>query len=40
VLARGKDVELGDATHNLDLNETGLARPNKPDSEAGEEVRR
>jgi uncharacterized radical SAM superfamily Fe-S cluster-containing enzyme len=33
VFARGKNVELGDATHNLVLNEVDLSRPNKPEME-------
>jgi hypothetical protein len=33
VFARGKDVHLGDAEHNLILNEIDLARPNKPEME-------
>lgn len=33
VFARGKHVELGDASHNLVLNEVDLSRPNKPDME-------
>jgi hypothetical protein len=33
VFARGKEVELGDASHNLNLNEVDLSRPNKPDME-------
>jgi hypothetical protein len=31
VFARGKEVELGDKSHNLILNEIDLARPNKPE---------
>ena len=42
VFARGKEVELGDKSHNLILNEVDLARPNKPEMEgpktAAEEV--
>jgi 7,8-dihydro-6-hydroxymethylpterin dimethyltransferase len=30
VFARGKEVELGDKSHNLNLNEVDLSRPNKP----------
>ncbi len=33
VFARGKNVELGDASHNLVLNEVDLSRPNKPEME-------
>jgi 7,8-dihydro-6-hydroxymethylpterin dimethyltransferase len=33
VFARGKEVELGDKSHNLILNEVDLARPNKPEME-------
>jgi uncharacterized radical SAM superfamily Fe-S cluster-containing enzyme len=33
VFARGKEVTLGDPTHNLKLNEIDLSRPNKPDME-------
>jgi 7,8-dihydro-6-hydroxymethylpterin dimethyltransferase len=33
VFARGKEVELGDPTHSLVLNEVDLARPNKPEME-------
>jgi hypothetical protein len=33
VFARGKEVALGDATHNLNLNPIDLARPNKPEME-------
>ncbi|MBL8180303.1 MAG: radical SAM protein [Blastocatellia bacterium] len=33
VFARGKNVELGSAEHNLILNEVDLARPNKPEME-------
>jgi hypothetical protein len=33
VFARGKEVSLGDATHNLILNEVDLSRPNKPEME-------
>jgi 7,8-dihydro-6-hydroxymethylpterin dimethyltransferase len=33
VFARGKHVELGDASHNLILNEVDLQRPNKPEME-------
>ena len=33
VFARGKEVELGDQSHNLILNETDLQRPNKPHME-------
>ena len=33
VFARGKEVELADATHNLVLNEVDLSRPNKPEME-------
>jgi uncharacterized radical SAM superfamily Fe-S cluster-containing enzyme len=33
VFARGKEVELVDPTHNLNLNEVDLSRPNKPDME-------
>ena len=33
VFARGKEVEMADATHNLNLNETDLSRPNKPEME-------
>ncbi|MBX3299860.1 MAG: radical SAM protein [Acidobacteria bacterium] len=33
VFARGKEVELGDKTHNLVLNEIDLQRPNKPEME-------
>jgi uncharacterized radical SAM superfamily Fe-S cluster-containing enzyme len=33
VFARGKEVELGDKTHNLILNEVDLTRPNKPEME-------
>src|SRR5678810_854871 len=33
VFARGKNVELGDKSHNLVLNEVDLARPNKPEME-------
>ncbi|MGH9819756.1 MAG: hypothetical protein ACRD43_06265, partial [Pyrinomonadaceae bacterium] len=33
VFARGKNVELGDPTHNLVLNEVDLSRPNKPHME-------
>lgn len=42
VFARGKEVELGDKSHNLILNEVDLARPNKPQMDgpktAAEEV--
>ncbi|MBX3267599.1 MAG: radical SAM protein [Acidobacteria bacterium] len=42
VFARGKEVELGDKSHNLILNEVDLARPNKPEMDgpktAAEEV--
>lgn len=42
VFARGKEVELGDKSHNLVLNEVDLARPNKPEMDgpktAAEEV--
>jgi hypothetical protein len=31
VFARGKEVELGDKSHNLNLNEVDLSRPNKPE---------
>lgn len=31
VFARGKEVELGDASHNLNLNQVDLSRPNKPE---------
>jgi hypothetical protein len=31
VFTRGKEVELGDKSHNLILNEVDLARPNKPE---------
>ena len=33
VFARGKEVELGDKSHNLILNEVDLQRPNKPEME-------
>ncbi len=33
VFARGKEVELGDKSHNLILNEVDLTRPNKPEME-------
>ncbi len=33
VFARGKEVELGDKSHNLVLNEVDLTRPNKPEME-------
>jgi uncharacterized radical SAM superfamily Fe-S cluster-containing enzyme len=33
VFARGKEVALGDPTHNLRLNEVDLSRPNKPEME-------
>ena len=33
VFARGKEVELTDASHNLVLNEIDLQRPNKPEME-------
>lgn len=33
VFAKGKEVALGDASHNLILNETDLSRPNKPEME-------
>jgi hypothetical protein len=33
VFARGKEVDMGDKTHNLNLNEIDLSRPNKPDME-------
>ena len=33
VFARGKEVELGDKSHNLILNEVDLSRPNKPEME-------
>ncbi len=33
VFARGKEVELGDKSHNLVLNEVDLQRPNKPEME-------
>ena len=33
VFARGKEVELGDASHNLNLNPVDLTRPNKPEME-------
>ncbi len=33
VFARGKEVGLSDPTHNLNLNEIDLSRPNKPDME-------
>jgi 7,8-dihydro-6-hydroxymethylpterin dimethyltransferase len=33
VFARGKHVELGDASHTLVLNEVDLSRPNKPEME-------
>ena len=33
IFARGKDVPLSDNAHNLILNETDLARPNKPHME-------
>jgi len=33
VFARGKDVNLDDAGHNLNLNTVDLARPNKPEME-------
>ncbi|MBX3296856.1 MAG: radical SAM protein, partial [Acidobacteria bacterium] len=42
VFARGKEVQLGDKSHNLILNEVDLARPNKPEMDgpktAAEEV--
>ncbi|MGQ0543580.1 MAG: radical SAM protein [Blastocatellia bacterium] len=42
VFARGKEVELGDKSHGLVLNEIDLARPNKPEMEgpktAAEEI--
>ena len=33
VFARGKNVELGDASHSLILNQVDLSRPNKPEME-------
>ena len=33
VFARGKEVELGDKSHNLNLNQIDLSRPNKPEME-------
>jgi uncharacterized radical SAM superfamily Fe-S cluster-containing enzyme len=33
VFARGKEVELGDKSHNLTLNAVDLTRPNKPEME-------
>jgi hypothetical protein len=33
VFARGKEVNMSDATHNLNLNQVDLARPNKPEME-------
>src|SRR5207247_1245378 len=33
IFAGGKEVQLTDATHNLKLNESDLARPNKPHME-------
>ncbi len=33
VFARGKEVELGDKSHNLNLNQVDLTRPNKPEME-------
>src|SRR5207253_2634547 len=33
VFARGKEVELGDKSHNLVLNTVDLERPNKPHME-------
>ncbi|MEP7212855.1 MAG: radical SAM protein [Acidobacteriota bacterium] len=33
VFARGKEVELGDASHDLVLNQVDLSRPNKPEME-------
>jgi uncharacterized radical SAM superfamily Fe-S cluster-containing enzyme len=33
VFAKGKEVALADATHNLNLNEVDLQRPNKPEME-------
>jgi uncharacterized radical SAM superfamily Fe-S cluster-containing enzyme len=33
VFARGKEVELGDQSHNLTLNEVDLTRPHKPHME-------
>ena len=33
VFARGKNVELGDKSHSLILNEVDLSRPNKPEME-------
>ena len=33
VFARGKEVELGDASHNLNLNQVDLTRPHKPEME-------
>ena len=33
VFARGKEVELGDKSHNLNLNAVDLTRPNKPEME-------
>ncbi len=42
VFARGKEVELGDKSHNLNLNAVDLTRPNKPEMEgpktAAEEI--
>ena len=33
VFARGKEVELADASHGLNLNQVDLTRPNKPEME-------
>jgi hypothetical protein len=33
VFARGKEVELSDQSHNLNLNQVDLSRPNKPEME-------
>jgi uncharacterized radical SAM superfamily Fe-S cluster-containing enzyme len=33
VFAKGKEVALGDASHNLNLNAVDLTRPNKPEME-------
>jgi hypothetical protein len=38
VFARGKEVELGDKSHNLNLNEVDLSRPNKPEMEGPKTV--